>query len=317
MSTNVSNMPQLIKESYWPYLVKYPTPSFIATIPAAAARIRPNSGDSLIFDQPVNLPAMTQAIAANSLGPPPVVQQRNIKKADLNIFGLAVWYQKYLLLTDQSELLKISTQKLALSMRQGEDLLTWALITATTNIYQATFGSNGDFPSNLGYIDLNDIYALLDSANCPKDTAIMSGDLRFGSSPIIPAFFFLTNTAITPDLRALGGSGFQFTANYPDPKQAAGPNEFGSYQGFRFWLSSQAPVMPQASELGKTVIQSATGGGNPYVTISLDQWSTQLTYRPPIFSGPLALQASIGGSFSYGAVVLESTWLLRVLSTVS
>jgi N4-gp56 family major capsid protein len=296
-------------------MLQTPTPATISNMFAMPAVVPQNQGNQALFVRPKNLPPADTAIPAGSIGPPPVIQQRDIVTISMSEYGQSIWYQTRLLIQDEFRWLNVGATRLGVSLRQGEDLIIYSVLQSVPTIYKCSGGTNGDYPTEISLQDMYRLYAALQTANGPPIANLMAGDFRFGSSPIIPSFWMLSSTTISPTLRSI--QGFNNTSNYPDTSQMTGAAEIGELGGFRIWLSSNAPLYPAASNLGQTIVNSFVGAGNPYIEVSLSGQTTRMIYRAPEFSGPLALQASLGATMIFGAGISEPTWIWQVYSTIS
>lgn len=106
------------------------------------------------------------------------------------------------------------SERLAVSMRQAEDIiLRDYVISAATEIY-ASGGSNSDNPTNLGVSDFSLVNATLNTNNAFKFVTGMEGEDRFGTGPQRSAYFMLSSTELEPDFDALIGSGFKSSWDY-------------------------------------------------------------------------------------------------------
>ena len=89
-------------------------------------------------------------------------------------------------------------------------------------------------------------------------------------------------------------------------------SEFGSVTNFRILTSSNAIVQLAASINGRDVYNNMIVAREAYSHIEQDGYSSQLIYRPPIFSGPLALNGTLGVKFAQ-AQVKQSNDLYKLL----
>lgn len=72
------------------------------------------------------------------------------------------------------------SERLAMAMRQAEDLiLRDYIVSASSDIY-AGGGANGDNPTNLGASDFSLVAATLDTNNAMKFVSGIEGSLKFG-----------------------------------------------------------------------------------------------------------------------------------------
>ena len=312
MTTNISNSPILINQSLWAAMLVTPTPAMIAKLAAEQTSIPENAGNQQLLVRPQSLPPAITSIPAGSLGPPPVILQRNIVSIDLNLYGQAIWFDRRLLEQDQMPWLAVGTERLGVALRDGEDLLIYNALSGGAIQYNCYQGAINDTPTSISGPDCDNLYSILQTANAPTTTRVIMGDLRFGTSPVISSYWMLCNTRMTATIKAINS--FTFSAQYPDPAQSQGPNEYGQVPGFRIWTSSNCPIAPQASKLSQDVYSSFCGGGNPYAEVTLDANSTRLIYRDDSLSGPLALQVSLGSTMFFGCGITQPTWIINVQS---
>ena len=66
----------------------------------------------------------------------------------------------------------------------------------------------------------------------------------------------------------------------------------------RFLISSIGSQVANSSSLGNTVYNIFCVGMEAYACIEQDGYSASFIYRPPIYDGPLALNASVGYKFA-------------------
>ena len=109
------------------------------------------------------------------------------------------------------------------------------------------------------------------------------------------AYFALGSTNLIRTLE--GVTGFIAKAQYPSQMNVLRP-EWGSVSNLRFLLSSIGSSTPNASALGNDVYNVFCCGMEAYACIEQDGYSAQFLYRPPIYDGPLALNASVGYKFA-------------------
>lgn len=88
-------------------------------------------------------------------------------------------------------------------------------------------------------------------------------------------------------------AGFIQKNQYPSPMNAL-RSEWGAIGNLRFLISSIGSVTANASALGANVYNIFCVGMEAYACIEQDGYSASFIYRPPIYDGPLALNASVG-----------------------
>lgn len=119
---------------------------------------------------------------------------------------------------------------------------------------------------------------------------------KFGTAPVRDAFFALTSTQLTGNLDAVAG--FIHKNQYPSPMNAL-RSEWGAIGNLRFLISSIGSVSANASLLGNNVYNIFCVGMEAYASIEQDGYSASFIYRPPIYDGPLALNASVGKKLAH------------------
>jgi N4-gp56 family major capsid protein len=123
----------------------------------------------------------------------------------------------------------------------------------------------------------------------------IEGQDKFGTAPIRDAYFALCHTDLTSDLDNV--SGFVQKNQYPAPMNAL-QSEWGAVGNLRFLVSSIGSVSMNASSLGNNVYNIFCVGMEAYACVEQDGYSAQFIYLPPQFSGPLALNSSVGYKFA-------------------
>lgn len=199
-------------------------------------------------------------------------------------------------------------------MRQAEDIILRDFLLSAASVYNCRGGVNGDSPTELTVRDLSAIAASLDTANAFKFLTGKQGEDRFGSSPIRSAYFLLCSTELQPTFDAMDK--FTSTWNYPNQNDTI-ISEYGAVLNMRVFTSSEAAVQRAASMNGNDVFNNMAVARESYGHIDQDGYSSQLLYRPPIFSGPLALNGTLGVKFAQTQVILQETWLRNVRCTLA
>ena len=110
-------------------------------------------------------------------------------------------------------------------------------------------------------------------------------------------------------------NGFSQVGSYPIQSNERAPDEFGSVQNFRMYMSPNVPVSPYSSQLGNTVASTIIMGAKPYAGAFLDGNNLTTLYRPPEYSNAYGLQVSLSCSLYFGCGVTQETWLVNVLCT--
>ena len=135
-----------------------------------------------------------------------------------------------------------------------------------------------------------------------------------GTAPVRDAYFALGSTQLIGDLENV--QGFIAKAQYPSPMAALRP-EWGSVSNLRFLLSSIGSTTPNASLLGNNVYNIFCCGLEAFAAIEQDGYSAQFIYRPPIYDGPLALNASVGYKFGEVPRITNDAWVINLRATLA
>ena len=94
-------------------------------------------------------------------------------------------------------------------------------------------------------------------------------------------------------------------------------NRFGGAVGnLRFLVSSIGSVTNNASNLGQNVYNIFCVGLEAYAAIYQDGYSAQYIYRPPIYSGEMALNASAAFKMAFAARITNDEWIINLRSTL-
>jgi len=128
------------------------------------------------------------------------------------------------------------------------------------------------------------------------------------------AYFALASTQLTGDLDTVAG--FTHKNAYPSPMNAL-RSEWGAIGNLRFLVSSIGSVTANASALGANVHNIFCCGMEAYACIEQDSYSASFIYRPPIYDGPLALNASVGYKFAEVPRITNDNWLINLRATLS
>lgn len=142
----------------------------------------------------------------------------------------------------------------------------------------------------------------------------IEGEDRFGTAPVRDAFFALGSTQLVGDLDNV--TGFIAKAQYPNQDKVLRP-EYCSISNMRFLLSSIGAVEANASMNGADVYDIFCCGLEAFACVEQDGYSAQFIYRPPIYDGPLALNASVGYKFAEVPRITNDAWVIKYRVTLS
>lgn len=204
--------------------------------------------------------------------------------------------------------------RLGVSLRQTEDQLTRDMLASTASFINCTGGVNGDVPTEITASDVQLIVRSLLNNNAYTIMDNIEGEDKFGTAPVRDAYFALTSTNLTGNLDNVAG--FIHKNQYPAPMNAL-RSEWGSIGNLRFLVSSIGSVSPNASSLGADVYNIFCVGMEAYACIEQDGYSASFIYRPPIYDGPLALNASVGYKFAEVPRITNDLWVLNLRATLA
>ena len=171
-----------------------------------------------------------------------------------------------------------------------------------------------DNPTEPGTSDFAALNSQLDTANAFKFVTGKLGEDRFGSQPVRSRYMMFMHTLLESTLDA--NPDFTNAWNYPSTVNTLYP-EFGSILNFSILVSSNSSLIPTSSMNGNTVFNNIACGRESYAHIQQDGYSMQLLYRPPIFSGPLALNGTLGVKFAQAQIITQDTWISNFRCTAA
>lgn len=312
--TNTGNLGPMILQSLAPAMLYVPTPSMNYIIVADKVSMPANGGTTIRFMRPRALQPPTVQLGNSGIDPPAQVPQRDIIDAQMAFFGTGCIINEQVILQDQEGVLAWVSERLAVAMRQAEDLILRDYIVSAASQIMAAGGGNGDNPANLGVSDFSLVAATLDTNNAYKFMSGILGEDRFGSGPVRSSYFMLSSTELQPDFDNMVGSGFISVWNYPNNASAL-PSEVGSVYNIRILTSSEAPVARLSSARDADVYYNTVLGKQALTHINQDGYSMQLIYRDPYYSGMLAQNATLAVKFAQAQALTQDTAIRNLLCT--
>ena len=188
------------------------------------------------------------------------------------------------------------------------------MLASTAAFINCVGGVNGDNPTEITRQDVDTVVRTLLNNNAYTIMDNIEGEDKFGTAPVRDAYFALCSTQLTSDLDNVAG--FIQKNQYPAPMNAL-RSEWGSIGNLRFLVSSIGSVSPNASLLGANVYNIFCVGMEAYACIEQDGYSATFIYRPPIYDGPLALNASVGYKFAEVPRITNDLWVINLRATLS
>jgi N4-gp56 family major capsid protein len=212
------------------------------------------------------------------------------------------------------------SERLAVAMRQAEDLILRDYIVSAASQIMAGGGSNGFNPTNLGASDFSLVATTLDTNNAYKFMSGIEGMDRFGTGPVRSAYFMLSSTELQSDFDTLTGAVPPFLNQWNYPSNASAlPSEFGSCANIRVLTSSEAPVARNAATDNagnlNDIYYNTVLGKQAITHINQDGFSMNLIYRDPYYSGMLAQNATLAVKFAQAQALTQDTAIRNLLCT--
>ena len=178
--TTTGNLGPMILQSLAPAMLYVPTPSMNYIIPCDKVSMPANGGTTCRFMRPRALQPPTIQLGNSGIDPPAQVPQRDIIDAQMAFFGTGCIINEQVILQDQEGVLAWVSERLAVAMRQAEDLILRDFVVSAASQINAGGGSNGYNPTNLGTSDFSLVAATLDTNNAYKFMTGIEGMDRFG-----------------------------------------------------------------------------------------------------------------------------------------
>ena len=186
------------------------------------------------------------------------------------------------------------------------------MLASTASFINCTGGVNGDVPTEITRSDVDTVIRALLNNNAYTIMDSIEGQDKFGTAPTRRAYFALCSTQLTGNLDNVNG--FISVSQYPSPMNALN-SEWGAISNLRFLISSIGSYSPNASSLGNNVFNIFCVGMEAYACIQQDGYSASFIYRPPIYDGPLALNASVGYKFAEVPRITNDLWVINLRCT--
>ena len=213
--TTTGNLGPMILQSLAPAMLYVPTPAMNNILICDKVSMPEHGGTTMRFMRPRALQPPTIQLGNSGIDPPAQVPQRDIIDAEMAFFGTGCLINEQVILQDQEGVLAWVSERLAVSMRQAEDLILRDYIISAASEINAGGGSNSDNPTNLGLTDFSLVATTLDTNNAYKFMSGIEGENKFGSGPIRSSYFMLSSTELQSDFDALTGAGVFNNWNYP------------------------------------------------------------------------------------------------------
>jgi N4-gp56 family major capsid protein len=312
--TTTSVLPAPVQQSFSHKLLSVPVPNMIHQIPAMKKNMPRNGGRFLRMRRYNPLPTALVPLGNTGVTPPAVTLTAVDIDAEMSFYGQYVQLNEQVTLQNEDPVLNEAAARLGVSLRQTEDELTRNMLAATASFINCTGGVNGDNPTELTRSDVDVVVRTLLDNNAYTIMDNIEGEDKFGTAPVRDAYFALCSTQLTGDLDAVAG--FIQKNQYPSPMNAL-RSEWGSIGNLRFLISSIGSVTPNASANNSNVFNIFCVGMEAYAVIEQDGYSASFIYRPPIYDGPLALNASVGWKMAQVPRITNDQWVINLRATLA
>lgn len=312
--TTTTLLPAPVQQSFSYKLLSVPVPSMIHKVPAMKKRMPSKGGTTLRMRRYNALNTAIVPLGNTGVTPPSQVLTAVDIDARIDFYGTYIQLNEQVTLQAQDPVLNEAAARLGVSLRQTEDELTRNMLAATAGFINCVGGVNGDNPTEITNFDVSEVVRTLLSNDAYTVMDNIEGEDKFGTAPVRDAYFALCSTQLTGDLDATAG--FTHKNQYPSPMNAL-RSEWGTIGNLRFLVSSIGSVAANASNLGNNVYNIFCVGMEAYACIEQDQFSASFIYRPPIYDGPLALNASVGYKFAEVPRITNDLWIINLRATRS
>lgn len=312
--TTTTILPAPVQQSFSYKLLSVPVPNMIHKVPAVLKTLPRNGGPILRMRRYNPLPTATVPLGNTGVTPPATALTAVDIDARVSFYGQYVTLNEQVTLQSQDPVLNEAAARLGVSLRQTEDVLTRDMLAGTAAFINSVGGVNGDNPTEITRTDVDEVVRALLGANAYTILDNIEGEDRFGTAPVRNAYFALCSTDLTANLDSVAG--FIQVNQYPSPMRAL-QSEWGAVGNLRFLVSSIGSITPNASALGANVYNIFCVGMEAYACIEQDGYSARFIYRPPIYDGPLALNASVGWTMAEVPRILNDEWVLNLRATLA
>lgn len=311
VTTNL--LPPQVRQAYSRQLLSVEVPNTIHGIPADVKSMPAKSGDTMRFRRYNKL--ATAKVPLGNSGVTPRAQVLSAVDIDVKMQFYGTWLaiNEQTLLQNQEYVLNEAIIQLGLSLRETEDELTRDMLASTCSFVNCVGGVNADNPSEISRSDIDDIATALFSHSAKTFLDGFMGSEKYGSSAVRDAYFGLCSSDLTSDLSAVNG----FTHKNQYAVDAGLPSEFGSAGNVRFLASPLGSKTVLASNKGNTVYNVFYVAREAYAVVEQDEYGEQFTFLPKQFSGPLAMNVSVGWKMAYASRIFNDAWVVNGRCTLS
>jgi N4-gp56 family major capsid protein len=304
--TNINNMAPELPLQFSEDLLSTPMFNLIHSFGCDLHYAESNIGKTTRMSRYERLSTDGGQLDGSGIDPAPEVPVRSDVDATMEIYAKTIVINEQVTLYENDKVLTKFTALLGQWMREKEDLLMRDLYSSSVSYINCTGGSNGDYPSNINLNAVNNIERLLLNNDARTMLEVIEAENKFSTGPTRDAFIALCSTSITSDLQKV--QGVLLKAAYPDQKGLR-PEEYCSISRFRFFVSSKAAKIPNASMMGATVYSIPMYGLEAAAKIEQNNYSALLGYRPPYVVSSVAQNSQLYAKFAIARAISNQNWV--------
>jgi len=178
--TTTSNLGPMILQSLAPAMLYVPTPAMNNILICDKVSMPAHGGTTMRFMRPRALQPPTVQLGNSGIDPPAQIPQRDIIDAQMAFFGTGCLINEQVIIQDQEGVLAWVSERLAVSMRQAEDLILRDYMISAASQINAGGGSNSDNPTNLGLSDFSLVATTLDKLCVEYKSLVIDLEARWG-----------------------------------------------------------------------------------------------------------------------------------------
>lgn len=312
--TTTSSLPAPVQHTFANRLLSVPYQNMIHKIPAMLVPFPAHGGPNIRMRRYNRLPSSKVPLGNSGITPPATQLTAVDIDARMSFYGQYIEINEQVTLQAQDPVLNQAVIRLGHALRQTEDELTRDMLAATASFINCSGGHNGDNPSDISASDLSLVTTTLLGNDARTIMDNMPGEMKIGTAPVRNTFMAMCHTDVTDDFDNLDG--FIHNSAYPSQQNVL-PSEYGTFKNIRVMVSSLGSNVPSASLLANKVYNIFCVGMEAYACIKMDNYHATFIYRPPIYSGPLAMNCSVGYKFAEVPRITNDLWLINLRATHS
>lgn len=311
--TTTTDLPAPIQQSFNYKLLSVKVPSLIHGLPADMRTMTRNGGTTMRFRRPNKLnPAL---VPLGNTGVMPPSQQLSAVDIDAKLQNYGTWVQinEQVTIQNQDPALNEASMLLGISLRETEDQLTRDMLAGTAAAINCQNGLNGDVPTNLTSVDVQEISKRLLSSDAKTVLDNIEGSDKYGTAPVHDSFFGLCHTDLTKDMSFVPG--FVHKNNYGSQTNIL-RSEWGNIGSLRFLVSSKGSYEANASFKGNNRYNIFCVGIESYAIVKQDGYSSKFIYHPPSLNDRMELNSSAAFKIMQVPRILNDEWVLNLRCTL-